>query len=289
MPAVQALVERTTANESLRVDATIDLARERGDADARARLAPDLESTVYRLVQEGLRNVVRHADASQVALAVTEQDGFVHVCIQDDGNGFDPGRAGRRLRRARDARAGGSAGRDDHRPVEPGLRDHARGGVPGAAGRRAGRRGAGRRGVGAGRDLTASSRARAWATTDAGQTYSSLSSRPWTGSGASGRSRRRSASSRASRCRLRSASRSSRWALNRAVWASPWPGRPSWRQVSARARCWRRPGARAARPRPGDRRDGVDPHHGCGGRRRLGARLLPNTVGDAAGHRRSPW
>jgi signal transduction histidine kinase len=88
--AVQALVERTTANESLRVDATIDLARERGDADARTRLAPDLESTVYRLVQEGLHNIVRHAAASRVAIAITEQEGSMRVCIQDDGTGFDP-------------------------------------------------------------------------------------------------------------------------------------------------------------------------------------------------------
>lgn len=88
--AVQALVERTISTESLQVDATIDLARERGDADAQARLPPDLESTVYRLVQEGLRNVVRHAEASRVTIAITEQDGSLRVTIQDDGIGFDP-------------------------------------------------------------------------------------------------------------------------------------------------------------------------------------------------------
>ena len=86
--AVRALVDRTISTESLQVDATIDLARERGDAQA--RLPSDLESTVYRLVQEGLHNVVRHACASRVTIAITERDGALRVRIQDDGIGFDP-------------------------------------------------------------------------------------------------------------------------------------------------------------------------------------------------------
>jgi signal transduction histidine kinase len=50
---------------------------------------PELESTLYRLVQESLTNAVRHAGASCIRIDVTERDGFVEVAITDDGRGFD--------------------------------------------------------------------------------------------------------------------------------------------------------------------------------------------------------
>ena len=56
----------------------------------RARHTPELESTVYRLVQESLTNAVRHAGASRVRIEVTERDGFIEVAVADDGKGFDP-------------------------------------------------------------------------------------------------------------------------------------------------------------------------------------------------------
>jgi signal transduction histidine kinase len=53
-------------------------------------IAPELESTVYRLVQECLTNAVRHAGASRVRIDVTERDAFLDVAVSDDGRGFDP-------------------------------------------------------------------------------------------------------------------------------------------------------------------------------------------------------
>ena len=55
----------------------------------RSRLDRDLESAVYRLVQEGLTNVVKHARAGSVKVSVRESDEEVLVEIQDDGVGFD--------------------------------------------------------------------------------------------------------------------------------------------------------------------------------------------------------
>jgi len=53
------------------------------------RLDPELETAVYRLVQESLTNVVKHAEAASVMLQVTVGDGRLDVLISDDGQGFD--------------------------------------------------------------------------------------------------------------------------------------------------------------------------------------------------------
>ncbi len=54
------------------------------------RLDPELESTIYRLVQEALTNVAKHARAEHVRLRAADGDGAIEVFIQDDGVGFDP-------------------------------------------------------------------------------------------------------------------------------------------------------------------------------------------------------
>ena len=55
------------------------------------RLDPELETAVYRLVQESLTNVGKHAEAESVTLQVTVGEGRLDVLISDDGHGFDPG------------------------------------------------------------------------------------------------------------------------------------------------------------------------------------------------------
>ncbi|HEX6688038.1 MAG TPA: GAF domain-containing sensor histidine kinase [Solirubrobacterales bacterium] len=56
-----------------------------------ARVDPELETVVYRLVQESLTNVVRHADASQVELQVHCGQDRLDVLVSDNGEGFDLG------------------------------------------------------------------------------------------------------------------------------------------------------------------------------------------------------
>jgi signal transduction histidine kinase len=83
-PALTSLAQRTASVHGL--DLRTDLAL--GDADA--RLPPELETTVYRLVQEALSNITKHAAATRVDISVREQGGAVHVSVTDDGRGFDP-------------------------------------------------------------------------------------------------------------------------------------------------------------------------------------------------------
>jgi signal transduction histidine kinase len=61
------------------------------DIDGRpARLAPRAEISLYRLVQEALRNVAVHSGASRVDVRVWFEAGQVNVELRDDGRGFDP-------------------------------------------------------------------------------------------------------------------------------------------------------------------------------------------------------
>ena len=54
------------------------------------RLAPHQEVALYRIAQEALQNVVKHADASRVVVQLTARDDVVHLLVSDDGRGFDP-------------------------------------------------------------------------------------------------------------------------------------------------------------------------------------------------------
>jgi signal transduction histidine kinase len=53
------------------------------------RLPSEVETALYRIVQESLTNVVKHARASSVSVLVTRKNGSVIAVIEDDGRGFD--------------------------------------------------------------------------------------------------------------------------------------------------------------------------------------------------------
>ncbi len=85
--AVRALGERL-ARTGLEVDFDVDLAYEQGRSPERH--LPELETAVYRIVQEALTNAARHGGAERATVSVTEDDSSVHLAIRDDGSGFDP-------------------------------------------------------------------------------------------------------------------------------------------------------------------------------------------------------
>jgi signal transduction histidine kinase len=55
-----------------------------------SRLAPDLETVLYRVTQETLNNVGKHAGASRVTVSLAAENGSVRLRINDDGVGFHP-------------------------------------------------------------------------------------------------------------------------------------------------------------------------------------------------------
>jgi signal transduction histidine kinase len=81
-PALASLAQRTGAGNGLEVRADVELPDDR-------RLVPELETTVYRVVQESLTNVVKHARASSIDIAVRCAADAVDVSVVDDGIGFD--------------------------------------------------------------------------------------------------------------------------------------------------------------------------------------------------------
>jgi two-component system, NarL family, sensor histidine kinase DevS len=82
--ALRALIERHR-HDGLSVVGELDLPDPRA---GEGRLRPDLETTVYRLAQEALTNVVKHARSSQARIVVTATDEDVTVEVQDNGEGF---------------------------------------------------------------------------------------------------------------------------------------------------------------------------------------------------------
>jgi signal transduction histidine kinase len=84
VPAIEALVARVTTVEGLTIASDLKLPGPGG-----ARLAAELETTVYRLVQEALTNVAKHAHAENARLAVGYLDGRLRIEVADDGEGFD--------------------------------------------------------------------------------------------------------------------------------------------------------------------------------------------------------
>lgn len=86
--ALEELVRRYRAlpgAPTIELDA--DLAYERGRTDERHRA--ELESAMYRIVQEALANAVRHGDAGEIAIRLLEADAEVRLEVTDDGRGFD--------------------------------------------------------------------------------------------------------------------------------------------------------------------------------------------------------
>jgi len=54
------------------------------------RLAPDAETTLYRIAQEALTNVAKHSRASSVEIILDRRPDHVLLVVEDDGAGFDP-------------------------------------------------------------------------------------------------------------------------------------------------------------------------------------------------------
>jgi len=55
-----------------------------------ARVLPETETNLYRIAQEALNNISKHAGASSVEVSLKRRDDLAILIIADDGIGFDP-------------------------------------------------------------------------------------------------------------------------------------------------------------------------------------------------------
>lgn len=83
VPALERLVESFREQTGMTVELEARLGPD--------RLPGDVETVLYRITQEALTNVVKHARARSVSIVLTRRDGSVTVVIEDDGRGFEPG------------------------------------------------------------------------------------------------------------------------------------------------------------------------------------------------------
>lgn len=84
-----ALTDLVATLQARQIDVELDVAVSDG-------LSETGESLVYRVAQEAVRNIVRHANASQVHVTVAEEGGWLQLQITDNGQGFDPAVSARR-------------------------------------------------------------------------------------------------------------------------------------------------------------------------------------------------
>jgi signal transduction histidine kinase len=85
--AIEALAERN-GRHGIDVDVNVELASEHGARPARH--TPELETALYRIVQEALTNAHKHGNARRAVVEVHERDATVRLSVRDDGSGFDP-------------------------------------------------------------------------------------------------------------------------------------------------------------------------------------------------------
>ena len=81
VPTVRWYVKRYAKRLGIKADLHLD--------SAMARLAADTETNLYRIVQEGLTNIAKYANATQVSVSIQPIEHHVVLAIEDNGSGFE--------------------------------------------------------------------------------------------------------------------------------------------------------------------------------------------------------
>jgi signal transduction histidine kinase len=82
VPALERLVQTFSESSGITVDLEAQLAE--------TRLPSEVETTLYRIVQEALTNVVKHAESTEVSILLVRREAAVTAVIEDNGRGFAP-------------------------------------------------------------------------------------------------------------------------------------------------------------------------------------------------------
>lgn len=80
---------RRVFNDKFRVKMNVDLD---------GKLSEDLEISIYRIVQEAMNNILKHADATEASIEIYESRGAIRLKIKDNGKGFSPKAIGKDLK-----------------------------------------------------------------------------------------------------------------------------------------------------------------------------------------------
>lgn len=83
LPAVTKLAKNASATGKLSIEVQ--------DYGLEQRLEGSLEIAVFRIIQELVTNIIKHADASEASISLTQHDDSINVVVEDNGRGFIPG------------------------------------------------------------------------------------------------------------------------------------------------------------------------------------------------------
>ncbi len=82
LPTLEELTAKINREDDLRAELRVK--------GAQRRLSSEMELTLFRIAQEALNNVTKHAEATEVVTTVELTDGAVRLMVEDNGKGFDP-------------------------------------------------------------------------------------------------------------------------------------------------------------------------------------------------------
>ncbi|WP_299684211.1 sensor histidine kinase [uncultured Dokdonia sp.] len=80
LPAIKKLARTVSSNNNLQVDVQ--------DFGLENRIANELEITIFRIIQELVTNIIKHANASEANISLTQHDNELNIMVEDNGKGF---------------------------------------------------------------------------------------------------------------------------------------------------------------------------------------------------------
>lgn len=83
LPAIQRLANTISSEDGLSIEVE--------DFGLEQRLSNDLEITIFRIVQELVTNIVKHAKATEATISLTQHEGELNILVEDNGKGFKVG------------------------------------------------------------------------------------------------------------------------------------------------------------------------------------------------------
>jgi signal transduction histidine kinase len=81
--AIEGLAESVERGSGIDISVLVD--------DIDEVFSEELRINVYRIVQEGLQNTVKHARATKATIRIERRNGRIHLTIEDNGQGFATG------------------------------------------------------------------------------------------------------------------------------------------------------------------------------------------------------
>jgi signal transduction histidine kinase len=82
LKAVRNMAEKISASNKISIDVV--------DHGLEDRLENSLELTIFRIIQELITNVIKHAEATEVTIHLTNHDDTLNIMVEDNGKGFNP-------------------------------------------------------------------------------------------------------------------------------------------------------------------------------------------------------